>query len=736
MIEKLNTFFKALNNSLRLFATLLFLHILELSFAQAQKITPYFSTISEIPLYRGNKNLLVGDFNGDGFQDICSYNNGIISIIYNSGDFNNWNIKYYETDNKKFIASVDDINSDGMSDIIYLDPGTKQLRVYLGAKQDTLINRWKFKLEDSFSNFIIADINGDNKKDIILFGKKNLGLTVFQGKGDGTFRYPQNILQDYFFSYITICNCSEDDIPDIFAINWIDNKILFFISYSPMKYLSPSVISFNIEPISLQTLYINDDDFVDLAVLLEDKQTIVTFLGDNLGNYFFKDKIYSNNTIDKFFINGKNNLSYNTLILFNKPYNLFSIMVKNNFFKYNEDVVYSIGTDASDFELIFRTINSDIFDIVVSSEKNKKLYLLQNNQYSNNPKLIETKYLTMPFPENIFLVDLNNDKNPDILLSSSSNYSCGLYINNNGQFSGMVNLKEFPKNIENIYLGQIDNGRYYSITTHTGIPSVNLGYIDSTYFQSNFYPVAGIPNPEILYVKDKSNGEIEFFLLSSENDSKYVNLYYYQQLGKYKFIEKLITSLGENLLGVTMLDLNYDEHPDYLYLKKNYRNNIILMSSTLDSNYNILNNKKHFEIQDTSITKYFIIKEDINNDDYIDLLFYSPGQMKLILSLYNTADSLFNKPHQIIENVKLNSLNNLQFCDFDRNNMIDLIIGNSYTQTLQVFFNKGNGHFSNPETIMGIYEISSFLAKDLNNDSHIDLALVYKDGFLKIVYGQ
>ncbi|RCK77298.1 MAG: hypothetical protein IGBAC_1607 [Ignavibacteriae bacterium] len=734
MVKYVKIFLKTFKNSFRLFTTLLFLNILELSLAQAQRITPYFSTISEIPIYRGNQNLLVGDFNGDGFQDVCSYGNGIISIIYNSENLE-WKIKYIETDSKNFIATVDDINSDDITDILYLDPTLKQLRVYLGSRNDTIINKWRYKLEDSYSKIITADINNDGKKDIILFGKKNLGLTVLTGRGDGTFRYPQNILQDYFFSDVLLCNCSEDDIPDIFAVSWIDNKLLYFTSYAPMKYLSPSIISFNNEPVSFKTFYLNDDDFIDIIILLEDRQTIMTYLGDNLGNFIFKDKLSLPFKIDKYFLTDANQLLNNSLIVFNKQNNLFAVLTKNNSSKFKEEVVYSIGADATDFDL-YQPINSDTFHIVVSSEKNKKLYLLQNALISYNITP-QTKYLTMPFPDNIFSYNLNNDGYTDIILSSNGDYYSSLYTNNSqGRFSGMINLKGFPKNINSLFFSKYIDNKYYAITTHNSVPSVNLSILNPNDLTSVYYPVSGIPNPELQYIKTRTDGGIEFFLSSYENDSRYVNLYYYKQLEKYKFFEKSINSFGGNIVGITMIDLNDDDYPDYLYLKRNYKNTIALIGSILDSNYNIIRNKKYFEIQDTSSTRYLLIKKDLNNDNYQDLIFYSPDKLELSLSLYNPIDSLYTKPHQKFDNIKLSSTNGLQFCDFDLNDKIDLIIGNLYTQTLQVYFNHGDGKFSSPETIMGIYEINSFLANDFNYDSLIDIALVYKDGFLKIIYGQ
>lgn len=736
MLEHFKIAYKITTNSLRLFVTFLFLHILELSIAQSQRITPHYSTVTEIPLYRGNQSLIIGDFNGDGFQDIGSYGNGVIAVIYNLSDSAYAPPKYFETESRNFIAAVEDINSDGLDDIVYLDFDKKFLRAYIGLEKDTIISKWKFKLDDIYTKIKLEDINNDNKKDIILFGKKNLGLTILLGKGDGTFKYPQTILDEYFFSELQICNCSEDNIPDIFAVNWVENKILYFTSYAPLKYLSPAIYSFSSEPIAINTFHMNDDEILDLSVLLEDRSTILILLGDNLGNYLLHDKVNINYKIDKYLFT--NHYINNKFVTLSKQNRIFSIISKDNSLRYREEVIYSTISEFSDLS-IYNQINSNLYDLVGVSEKGKKVYIIQSE---SEPKIhyAELKYISMPKPSAIFAYDLNNDKYPDLILSSSDDYSTSIYINQgNRNFSGMLSIKSFPKNITNLlFIQNIENSLQF-LTTHDQIPTINLVTFSILDFTSYYYSISGISQPNILtFSKHSQNTGIglDFIVSSLPENFKGIDIYYYKQFNKYKFSETIINSIGKDLLGIGFRDINLENISEYIYLKRTPKMNVVLGSYFLDSSYNVIRNKKHLEFIDTSTIHFHLIIKDINNDNFSDLILYSPQRMELMISLYNKWDSTFNKPHQKIENVNLASLNNIQFCDLDNDGRIDLLIGNIYTQTLQVYFNKGDGIFSSPETIMGIYGISSFVVNDFDLDSYIDLALVYKDGYLKFVYGQ
>lgn len=738
MSKSFNSAYKITINSARLFVTLLFIHILELSIAQSQRITPYFSTISEIPLYRGNQNLIIGDFNGDGYQDIGSYGNGVIAIFYNFDELNNYSIKYFETESKNFKAVVGDINSDNIDDIIYLDSDKKFIRTYLGADKDTIISKWKFKLDDIYTKIKLEDINNDKKKDIILYGKKNLGLTILLGKGDGTFKYPKVIFDEYFFSEIQICNCSEDNIPDIFAVNWIENKILYFTSYAPLKYLSPAIYSFSSEPIVIDNFQLNDDEIIDLLVLLEDGSTVLTFLGDNLGNYSLNDKITLDYKIDKYLISNLNHNLSNKLILLNKPKHFFSVLGKDNSQKYREEFVYSTISEFSDFKL-YDANNSGLYDLIGVSENDKKIYILQN-ALKPETNISELKYVSMPQPGTLFTIDLNNDKNLDLILSSNDDYSTACYLNQgNRHFSGMISLKGFPKNINNLFLVNYTENELQFLTTQEVMPTIYLVSFDLKDYSTDYYPVSGVAKPKIFPVKmlnHEKNSGLDFIVSSYQENSKGLEVFHYRQINKYKYSENILNNIEKDIIGFAVCDLDFNSTTDYLYLRRSSKMNLMLGAYIIDSNYNITNNKKYFEFTDTVTTNYHLITKDINNDNFLDLIIYSPQKMELLISLFNISDTAFRKPHQKIENINLGSLNNIQFCDLDNDDRIDLLIGNIYTQTLQVYFNKGDGTFSLPVTLMGIYEISSFVAGDFDSDKYTDIALVYKDGYLKIVYGQ
>lgn len=731
MAGKLKIILNLFHNYFRLFFTLLFIHILEISIAQSQRQQPYFSTFSELSIIRGNQKLLTGDFNGDNFQDICAYNSNIISILYNSKDSSyNFNTKYYNTATKIHYLVNSDVNNDNIDDLLMLSEEKKSIRVLLGTKQDTLVLKWKLTMDDTFDKFVVEDLNKDGLKDIILLGKKNLGLTVLTGRGDGTFKFPKTILQDYSFSDVAICNCSYENFPDIYAINWVFNQILYFPSYAPMRFLLPSVLSFDNEPISVYTTC--NDNLTNLIVLFEDKTSMKSFISDNMGNFILKNDIRFDYPIDKYFIADVSSSGNNNLIVFSTKNKTFSIRKSIDDIK-NGEAIYSTFRNPSDFA-IFNLYQQSFTDILVSSSVNRKITIVQNANYPIKSSTDQV-YITTPNPMHIIKFEAGNNSN--VLITYNAVNQLGIFSKkDDGIFSGQISTRGKIDKLKIIkYINEVD-GNLYFVSTHNTLPSVNILKIDSLDYNIQNYPVSGLPNPNVLYASMSKQSKNIFLYISSDEDySSDLTLYQYQQIGAFKFREKSINSLGAKIRAVNINDINNDGNLDFLYLKETAPKYLTIYCAFTDSNNNIRKTEKYISFIDTTGGSYQIRSHDLNRDNYLDLIIYSSNNLELNICLYSTEKSLYPTIHQKFSKIKINSEYDIQICDFDVDNNLDILIRNIYTNTLEAYFGSNEGKFSSPEKIMNIYGINGFLVDDFNNDNIPDISLIYDDGYLRIIFG-
>jgi hypothetical protein len=136
----------------------------------------------------------VGDFNKDGKLDVVVANFGFnggasISVLLGNGDgtFRPANNLPIPSNAGPWEVAVADLNGDGNLDIVSSNNNESYLSIYLGKGDGTFKAPTKALCAFAPENMVIMDFNGDGIPDIgfMSFGEEDAG--VMAGKGDGTF---------------------------------------------------------------------------------------------------------------------------------------------------------------------------------------------------------------------------------------------------------------------------------------------------------------------------------------------------------------------------------------------------------------------------------------------------------------------------------------------------------------------------------------------------------------------
>lgn len=160
------------------------------------------------------KYIASGDFNGDGIVDIAvdaaSVNRTSILIGLGDGTFEDEIRLAYDYD------WVGDINSDGRSDLI--NSSSVGFEAYL-ANDSGGFNRVEYEFGDYSKNVIIEDLNQDGINDLLVAIDDLDKAQVFLGLGDGVFSESPSDTTDWIeFENAEILDFNEDGILDILLL--------------------------------------------------------------------------------------------------------------------------------------------------------------------------------------------------------------------------------------------------------------------------------------------------------------------------------------------------------------------------------------------------------------------------------------------------------------------------------------------------------------------------------------
>ena len=144
----------------------------------------------------------VGDFNGDGRQDLAVVNEGsnTVSILLGNGNGTFRPAVNYATGSLPVGVAVGDFNGDGHLDLAVANanPSANSISVLLGNGDGTFLPRTDLLLPLTPKALTVGDFNGDGKADIAAATGNTTtdDMTLLLGNGNGTFQAPVSTVAD------------------------------------------------------------------------------------------------------------------------------------------------------------------------------------------------------------------------------------------------------------------------------------------------------------------------------------------------------------------------------------------------------------------------------------------------------------------------------------------------------------------------------------------------------------
>jgi len=143
----------------------------------------------------GAISLAVGDFNGDGFQDlaVANTNSNTVSILLGEGNGTFQQQKQYTVGDGPFYVTTGDFNGDGVLDLAVVNTNDSTVSVLLGNGDGTFQAEVVYPVGDGESNgspdyILAADFNKDGKLDLVTANYNDNTISILLGNGDGTFQ--------------------------------------------------------------------------------------------------------------------------------------------------------------------------------------------------------------------------------------------------------------------------------------------------------------------------------------------------------------------------------------------------------------------------------------------------------------------------------------------------------------------------------------------------------------------
>jgi hypothetical protein len=188
------------------------------------------------PIGDGPWAVAVGDFNGDGAQDLAVLNLRDfygLSVLLGNGDGTFQSaVNYSGVGSNPRSVAVGDFNGDGNEDLAIAVDTTQAVTVMLGNGDGTFQDPVQFPVGAPVS-VAVGDFDGDGKQDLAVAIYRSTNVGVLLGNGDGTFQPP------VFFSSggspysVAVGEFDADFKTDLAVANGVGDTVTVLINDTP-----------------------------------------------------------------------------------------------------------------------------------------------------------------------------------------------------------------------------------------------------------------------------------------------------------------------------------------------------------------------------------------------------------------------------------------------------------------------------------------------------------------------
>jgi len=241
------------------------------------------------------RDVAIADLNGDGHPDMAVVNSVVdtVSVLLGNGDGTFQDAVDYgvgDTGDHPLSLAVDDLNGDGVQDMVTGNDQSENVSVFLGNGDGTFqpcVNYWVGDAIDT----VTGDLDGDGDTDIAVCTWYSGSVMVLLGNGDGTYQLGAGQVLDALCSSMAIGDFDQDGIPDLAVTShtWHYNEDRVSVLLGDGDATFHTVANYVIGDYGTLPVVaiadMNNDSIPDLTTVYEGDTTVRVMLGNGDGTF-------------------------------------------------------------------------------------------------------------------------------------------------------------------------------------------------------------------------------------------------------------------------------------------------------------------------------------------------------------------------------------------------------------------------------------------------------------------
>ena len=248
-----------------------------------------FSGSTEVSVGSGPISVAIGDFNGDGKQDlaVANQNSNTVSIRLGDGMGGFSGSTEVSVRSHPLSVAIGDFNGDGKQDLAVANENFQTVSIRLGDGMGGFSGSTEVLVDSAPYSVAIGDFNGDGKQDLaIAHGSPYFGtVSIRLGDGLGGFSGSTEVLVDSAPYSVAIGDFNGDGKQDLAVANVGSGTVSIRLGDGLGGFSGSTEVSVGSGPQSVAIGDFNGDGKQDLATANAYSDTVSIRLGDGVGGF-------------------------------------------------------------------------------------------------------------------------------------------------------------------------------------------------------------------------------------------------------------------------------------------------------------------------------------------------------------------------------------------------------------------------------------------------------------------
>ncbi len=574
-------------------------------------------------------------------------------------------------------------------------------------------------LPGTVDDLTTADINGDGYSDFLLYGKNTAGITTLMSREGKSFVEGPLLFPDISVSDLVCNDLNGDGILDIVLCNWLANQLMVFLGIGRAVFSEQITIDLPGEPEHLAIVSVPKKREFRIAISIPDRQLIVLYDGDALGDFQQKVIIHTPDDPHGVRLIDTNGDKLADVVTSTKEGILVSMAQSAT--HYSEPVLFGVTMNPSSWDV--GDIDGDMLpDLVVCAASSKKIIAVGNAKYSPSVRWPDD-YSVGGNPTGIAAHDFNGDGLIDIAVANTQSESISILYNaGGGRLRGQDVL---PVGKEPLFLrtaGVEPGAEKTLVVSHSHVDQVTVLHLNQDSVEVRSLVVPTDNNPYVVFAKDVSHGgQLEMLVRSTKQRS--VSLSLFQQLGGSEFLERSVRSVpSANIIALTVDDLTKNGSYDLVVATMdNALKTVSVSVSEGDSSFTFRPARPVFSFNDSTRSTSALLSGFVTSHEFKDIIVVK-GKPQYQIGIAPAITALTYRDSLIwIDNVNPLNEDAIIFKDVDLDGTTDIIFPDATQKQVMVYYGDKGGGFHDAASVFAADDVHSIRIAPIRSSSSLDL---------------